>query len=112
MFYPRQNSLLTLYFALGIMGVIGTADIGAFQFQIQHTAKSATASPQNEANHQIGEWKTPKKYIPAETSSFFLRKKFWVCDNRTTQLGEKEGRGASTDWGGSPLTVYFPLYPG
>ena len=34
MFYPRQNSVLTLYFALGIMGVVGTADIGAFQFRI------------------------------------------------------------------------------
>ena len=45
MFYPRQNSVLTLYFALGIMGVVGTADIGAFQFRIQPTAKSATASP-------------------------------------------------------------------
>ena len=45
MFYPRQNSVLTLYFALGIIGVVGTADIGAFQFRIQSSAKSATASP-------------------------------------------------------------------
>ena len=45
MFYSRQNSVLTLYFALGMMGVIGRADFGAFQFQIQPTAKSATASP-------------------------------------------------------------------
>ena len=44
MFYPRQNSVLILYFALGMMGVIGTADFGAFQFQIQPTTKSATAS--------------------------------------------------------------------
>ena len=61
MFYPRQNSVLTLYFALGMMGVIGTAGIGALQFQIQPTAKSTTACPQSEANHQNGEWKTPKK---------------------------------------------------
>ena len=61
MFYPRQNSVLTLYFALGIMGVVGTADIGAFQLRIQPTAKSATASLHFEANHQNGEWKTLKK---------------------------------------------------
>ena len=63
MFYPRQNSVLTLYFALGIMGVVGTADIGAFQFRIQPTAKSATAPLHFEANHQNGEWKTLKKII-------------------------------------------------
>ena len=44
-FYPRQNSVMTLYFALGIMGVVGMPDIGAFQFAIEPTAKSATASP-------------------------------------------------------------------
>ena len=44
MFYPRQNSVQTLYFALGTMEVVGTADIGGFLFQIQPTAKSATAS--------------------------------------------------------------------
>ena len=62
MFYPRQKSVLTLYFALGIMGMVGMPDIGAFQSRIQPTAKSATASPSNEANHQNGEWKTLKKY--------------------------------------------------
>ena len=45
MFYPLQNPVLTLYFALGIMGMVGMSDIGAFPFRIQYTAKSATASP-------------------------------------------------------------------
>ena len=45
MFYPRQNSVLTLYFALGILRMVGMPDIGAFQFRIQPTPKSAKASP-------------------------------------------------------------------
>ena len=72
MFYSRQNSVLTLYFALGIMGVVGTADIGAFQFRIQPTAKSAKASPWNEANHQNGESKTLKKYRACNFNLFTM----------------------------------------
>ena len=44
MFYSRQKSVQTVYFASGMMGVVGMTDFGAFQFQIQPTAKSATAS--------------------------------------------------------------------
>ena len=74
MFYPRQNSVLTLYFALGIMGVVGTADIGAFQLRVQPTAKSATASLHFEANHQNGEWKTLKKIIGGKFYLFATEK--------------------------------------
>ena len=44
MFYSRQKSVQTVYFASVMMGVVGMTDFGAFQFQIQPTAKSATAS--------------------------------------------------------------------
>ena len=51
----------------------------------------------------------PPKNIAAKTSSFFLRKKFWVCDNRTTQLRASLYQNPSIDWRGSPLAIYFRL---
>ena len=39
MFYPRENSVLTLYFALVIMGVVGKSDSGDFLFRFEPTAK-------------------------------------------------------------------------
>ena len=33
-FYPRQNSVMILYFASGIMGVVGTGDIDALEMEI------------------------------------------------------------------------------
>ena len=44
MFYPRQNTVLGLYFASGIMGVIGTDSIATFQIYIEPTVKSAMGS--------------------------------------------------------------------
>ena len=44
MFYQRQNTILELYFASGIMGVIGTGSIATFQIDIEPTVKSAMGS--------------------------------------------------------------------
>ena len=33
-FYPRQNSVMILYFASGIMGVVGTDDIDTLEMEI------------------------------------------------------------------------------
>ena len=51
----------------------------------------------------------PPKNIGAKTSSFLLRKKFWICDNRTTQLRASLYQNPSLYWGGSPLAIYFRL---
>ncbi len=78
MFYPRQNTVLTLYFALGMMGEVGTGDIDALESIIEslvNTLKFVNGLAGDEANHQNGESKTPKK-LAAHFSSFLLRKKF------------------------------------
>ena len=33
-FYPRQNSVMIVYFASDMMGVVGTGDIGALEMEI------------------------------------------------------------------------------
>ena len=65
MFYPRQNSVLILYFTLGMMGEVGTDAIDALQSTIEsllNTLKIVNGLVGDEANHQNGESKTPKKY--------------------------------------------------
>ena len=57
-FYPRQNSVLTLYFALGMMGAVGTGDIDALESAIGSLVSSlkiVNGLAGNEANHQNGE---------------------------------------------------------
>ena len=66
-FYPRQNSVLILYFALGMMGEIGTGAIDALESTIEsllNTLKIVNGLVGDEANHQNGESKPPpqKKY--------------------------------------------------
>ena len=34
MFHPRQNSVVILYFASDMMGVVGTGEIGALEMEI------------------------------------------------------------------------------
>ena len=67
----------------------------------------ATASLQNEANHQNGESKKNKNIGPPE-SSFLLRKKFWVKKNRTTELGERAEETLSVICRGG---LEFPKFP-
>ena len=63
MFYPRQNTVLTLYFALGMMGEVGMGDIDALESIIEslvNTLKFVNGLAGDEVNHQNRESKPPK----------------------------------------------------